>query len=241
MPKHPEQNVDTDSAAAEKKSRLQKQMGYTFSNADLFERALTHSSAGPKHMERLEFLGDAVLGLVVSQHLHGRFPERAEGQLSRMRASMVRKESLLKVAKRWKLGLLIHTGAGERTARGIKSPSIAANAVEALIGAVFEDAGWDAARLVVLKAWHSMLKGIDQVETCDAKSRLQELTQSKGWGLPVYMHIDLGVEFSPRFKAECWVNGNLVGTGVGERKKMAEIDAAANSWSELGPANTNSD
>ena len=217
----------------EKHSRLQQQMGYSFSNQNLFERALTHSSAGPNHMERLEFLGDAVLGLVISQHLHGRFPERPEGQLSRMRASMVRKESLLKVAKRWKLDLLIHAGAGERTVRGIKSPSITANAVEALIGAVFEDGGWESARFVVLKAWHIMLKNIDQVETCDAKSRLQEFTQSKGWGLPVYMLIDLGVEYSPRFKAECWVNGKLVGAGQGERKKLAEIDAAEKGWGEL--------
>lgn len=218
---------------AGKLSRLQKRMGYSFSNHALFDRALTHSSAGPNHMERLEFLGDAVLGLVISQHLHGRFPERAEGQLSRMRAAMVCRESLLKVAKRWQLGSLIQAGAGERTAKGIKSPSIAANAVEALIGAVFEDGGWKPARLVVLKAWHSMLKGIDQLETCDAKSRLQEFTQSKGWGLPVYMLVDLGVGFSPRFKAECWVNGKLVGTGQGERKKLAEIDAAEKGWGKL--------
>jgi ribonuclease-3 len=227
MPEHPE------SAGVDRLSRLQQQMGYAFSNHDLFERALTHSSAGPNHMERLEFLGDAVLGLVISQHLHGRFPERAEGELSRMRAAMVRRESLLKVAKRWKLDSLIQAGAGERTAKGIKSPSITANAVEALIGAIFEDGGWESARFVVAKAWHNMLKGIDQVETCDAKSRLQEFTQSKGWGLPLYMLVDLGTGHSPRFKAECWVNGKLVGTGQGERKKLAEIDAAAKGWGEL--------
>jgi len=214
-------------------NRLQKQMGYSFSNFALFERALTHSSAGPNHMERLEFLGDAVLGLVISQHLHSRFPERAEGELSRMRAAMVRRESLLKVAKRWKLDALIQTGMGERTVTGIKSPSITANAVEALIGAVFEDGGWEPARLVVAKAWLSMLKGIDQVETCDAKSRLQEFTQSKGWGLPLYMMVDLGAGHSPRFRAECWVNGELVGTGQGERKKLAEIDAAKKGWDRL--------
>ncbi len=223
----------TELAEADKQSRLQQQMGYSFSNHSLFERALTHSSAGLNHMERLEFLGDAVLGLVISQHLHGRFPERNEGELSRMRAAMVRREILLKVAKRWKLDALIQAGAGERTAGGIKSPSITANAVEALIGAVFEDGGWEAARLVVAKAWYNMLKNIDQVETCDAKSRLQEFTQAKGWGLPIYMIVDLGVGFSPRFKAECWVNGKLVGTGQGERKKLAEIDAAAKGWSEL--------
>lgn len=223
----------TESARQNQENRLQRQMGYSFSNHDLFERALTHSSAGPNHMERLEFLGDAVLGLVISQHLHGRFPERAEGELSRMRAAMVRRESLLKVAKRWKLDVLIQAGAGERTARGIKSPSIAANAVEALIGAVFEDGGWEAARLVVARAWHSMLKGIDQVETCDAKSRLQEFTQSKGWGLPLYMMVDLGTAHSPRFTAECWVDGKLVGTGRGERKKLAEIDAAEKGWNKL--------
>ncbi len=225
--------MSTEFADMGRLNTLQKRMGYVFSDNKLFERALTHSSAGSSHMERLEFLGDAVLGLVISQHLHGRFPERAEGELSRMRAAMVRRESLLKVAKKWKLNLLIRAGVGERTATGIKSPSIAANAVEALIGAVFEDGGWEPARLVVAKAWLGMLKGIDQVETCDAKSRLQEFTQPKGWGLPLYMMVDLGTGHSPRFKAECWVNGELVGRGQGERKKLAEIDAAEKAWSKL--------
>jgi len=221
-------------AAADRRVRLQRRLGHTFSNRELFDLALTHRSAGREHMERLEFLGDAVLGLVIAEHLYARFPDRPEGQLSRMRAAMVRKESLLAVAKSWQLASLLIVGEGEKSGSGIRSPSIAANAVEALIGAIFEDGGWEPARRAVLKGWLGMLKGIDQQDNRDAKSRLQEYTQAKGWGLPEYELIDHGADYLPRFEATCRVNGELVGAGQGARKKLAETRAAEEAWERLG-------
>jgi len=217
--------------------QLEKAIGYQFRQNSLLQRALTHrsaeGSAGGMHMERLEFLGDAVLGLVIADFLHSHFTDRPEGDLSRMRAALVRKESLLTVAGGWQLEKWLIVGDSERSKRGVKSPSIAANAVEAVIGAVFEDGGWDAVRDVVRAAWQSMLEDIGRVDTRDAKSRLQELTQAHGWGLPEYELEDRGVGTQPRFEAICRVQGKICGRGRGERKKLAEIVAAEQAWQQL--------
>lgn len=196
---------------------------------------MTHRSYGAEHMERLEFLGDAVLGLIMAEHLHRNFPQAAEGELSRMRATLVCKKSLGEVADRWRLADCLVVGEGERSAHGIRSPSIAANAVEAVIGAVFEDGGWEAARATVLQAWQEMLAGADTADSRDAKTRLQELTQGKGWGLPEYLVTDMGTDRSPRFEAVCSVNGERLGKGRGERKKLAELAAAEQAWNKLNP------
>jgi len=216
---------------------LEGKIGYSFLEPELLDRALTHRSASAGkpclHMERLEFLGDAVLGLVISDFLHQQFPEEPEGQLSRMRSALVRKETLYEIALEWKLTRYLHVGEGERSPNGIKSPSIAANAVEAVIGAVFQDGGWDPARKLVNQAWTPMLNSIGKVDTRDAKSRLQELTQANGWGLPEYVSQDHGVGKRGRFEAKCRVKGELVGIGSGERKKQAEIEAAEQAWQKL--------
>jgi len=219
-------------------SRLEACIDYSFADAPLLHRALTHRSvdlAGTgMHMERLEFLGDAVLGLVISQYLHTAYPDKPEGELSRMRSVVVRKQGLLEVASAWRLADYLRVGEGERLASGgIKSPSIAANAVEAVIGAVFEDGGWNAARHVVRRAWKTMLADIGDIDTRDAKSRLQELTQSRDWGLPEYELSDLGAGISPRFEASCRVRGEVMGTGAGERKKQAETQAAEQAYRKL--------
>jgi len=224
-------------SALKKLAELEARIAYSFSDKTLLERALTHRSASATvaalHMERLEFLGDAVLGLVISEFLHQHFPAKPEGELSRMRSALVRKESLYDVALLWKLTPHLHVGEGERTAGGIKSPSIAANAVEAVIGAVFQDGGWEPARKLVKQSWKPMLGHIGQVDTRDAKSRLQELTQARAWGLPEYESEDRGVGFTPRFEARCRVKDELVGTGFGERKKQAELEAAEQAWQKL--------
>jgi len=217
---------------------LQSCIDYHFSDQQLLRRALTHRSADLSatgmHMERLEFLGDAVLGLVISQYLHATYPEKPEGELSRMRSLVVRKQGLLDVARAWRLSGYLCVGESERTiAGGVKSPSIAANAVEAVIGAVFEDGGWDAAQAVVKHAWQGMLVDIGEIDTRDAKSRLQELTQAKEWGLPVYVLTDRGAGVSPRFEAVCRVRGDVMGTGVGDRKKQAETVAAEQAYGKL--------
>jgi len=205
---------------------FEQRIGVCFAHPDLLTRALTHCSYSAKHMERLEFLGDAVLGLVIAEHLHDLFPDEAEGQLSRLRAGLVRKESLYKVAQSWNLEIYLHVGDGERSAQGIKSSSIVANAVEAVIGAVFKDAGWSAAQALILKAWQPLLEKMDISDARDAKSQLQEYTQAKGWGLPDYKVSDLGVDYEPRFTAECWISKKCYGAGSGTRKKLAELQAA---------------
>jgi len=219
-------------------SRLEACIDYTFSDRDLLNRALTHRSAdlsaSGMHMERLEFLGDAVLGLVISQLLHTSYPDKPEGELSRMRSLVVRKQGLFEVADAWQLAGYLCVGDSERAGTGgIKSPSIAANAVEAVIGAVFEDGGWAAARCVVQRAWRAMLVDIGEVDTLDAKSRLQEFTQAHDWGLPEYELVDLGAGVSPRFEASCRVRDELLGSGKGDRKKQAETKAAEQAYRKL--------
>jgi len=207
---------------------LAHHLGVSFCDERVLQRALTHCSYGGEHMERLEFLGDAVLGLVIAEYLHDRFPDEAEGQLSRLRASLVRKESLYEVSKIWQLEAYLRVGEGEKTKQGgVKSKSIVANAVEAVLGAAFKDAGWDAVRPLILKAWQPLFVSLVKGDARDAKSQLQEYTQSHTWGLPSYEVEDLGVNRSPRFQALCYVQGILRGKGLGERKKFAELAAAS--------------
>ena len=221
-------------------TQLQSKIGYRFHALSLLERALTHRSislnGSVPHMERLEFLGDAVLGLVISEWLHDAFSDHPEGELSRMRAALVRKESLYDVAVAWQLEPHLRVGASERSddRHHVKSLSIVANAVEAVIGAVFKDGGWQPAQRLVLQAWQQKLQEIGTQDTRDAKSRLQELTQAKGWGLPEYRLTDRGAHVRvKRFEAHCFVRGELVGSGGGERKKAAECAAAEKAYRKL--------
>ncbi|MDQ6981920.1 MAG: ribonuclease III [Mariprofundus sp.] len=221
---------------------LEACIGYSFSERRFLKRALTHRSADQarygKHMERLEFLGDAVLGLVISEFLHDTYPDKPEGELSRMRSVLVRKDALLKVAQAWHLVDYLCVGDSERIGKdgsGIKSPSITANAVEAVIGAVFEDGGWEPARHMVKCAWQAMLVDIGNIDTCDAKSRLQEWTQANDQGLPEYELKDMGAGSTLRFEAICRVKGQILGRGHGDRKKQAETKAAEHAYRKLGP------
>lgn len=208
-------------------SHLEKKIGYTFQEESLLVRALTHASKSPEHLERQEFLGDSVLGLTITEYLYKHYPQSAEGDLSKMRANLVCKSALLDIAEQWKLEGFLNVGAGERNSDGsIKSESILANAVESLIGAVFEDAGWEKARNVVLYSWHDKLDMVQPINLRDAKSALQELTQSLGLGLPTYALDDLGAHQSPRFHAVCSLNGKYLADAYGQRKKEAEIKAA---------------
>jgi len=205
---------------------FEKRIGIVFANQSLLVRALTHRSYSTEHMERLEFLGDAVLGLVIADYLHNRFANEDEGQLSRLRAGLVRKESLFEVAKLWRLQDYLQVGEGERSVHGIKANSIVANAVEAVIGAVFKDSGWLAAQDLIMQAWQPLLKNMCISDARDAKSQLQEYTQGKGLGLPTYQVSDLGVGKDPRFEATCRVSEQLFTLGYGARKKNAELNAA---------------
>ncbi len=209
-------------------SDLEEIIAYRFKKRSLLAKALTHASKASEHLERQEFLGDAVLGLVVAEDLYQRYPEVSEGDLSKMRANLVCKQALLNTAKLWQVASALNVGEGERDKRGnLKSPSIAANAVEAIIGAVFEDSGFDAAKKVVLRAWEKRLNHVEPRNLRDAKSELQELTQSKSMGIPDYKVQDLGVNQRLRFQAICSLKGEVIGQGLGQRKKEAELAAAA--------------
>jgi len=207
---------------------LEKTIGYTFKSPKLLLRALTHASTSTEHLERHEFLGDAVLGLIIAAYLYQHYPLSAEGDLSKMRANLVCKAALLETASIWHIADALHVGDGELHKDGsLKSESIAANAVEAVIGAVFEDSGFDAAKEVVLRAWGERLHNVKPVNLRDAKSELQELTQSKSLGVPSYQVEDLGLKHVPRFQATCSLSGKVLGQGLGQRKKEAEIEAAS--------------
>jgi ribonuclease-3 len=213
---------------------LQKRLGYRFADSGLLIRALTHRSVSSDHLDRLEFLGDAVLSLAISEYLWRKFPDAGEGQLSRWRSHLVCRESLKRVAHDWQLHAHVHVGAGERDSHGsIRSESILADSLEAILGAVFVDGGWEAARNVVLNAWSGLTAHLGKEDMQDAKSRLQELTQSRAWGVPEYRVMDHGAGKDPRFTAICYVRGKRVGRGHGGRKKLAESEAAREAWRNL--------
>ncbi|MDQ6979939.1 MAG: ribonuclease III [Ghiorsea sp.] len=210
------------------KHKLEQIIGYNFKDITILNKALTHASKAPEHLERQEFLGDAVLGLIVSEHLYRQYPQLNEGALSKMKANLVCKDALLEVATFWKLSSFLNVGEGERDKQGrLKSPSIAANAVESIIGAVFLDASWDEAKQLVLRAWEPLISQVEPSDLRDAKSKLQELTQANKLGLPSYTITDLGMQSSPRFKAECILQEKCLGIGLGDRKKLAELQAAS--------------
>ncbi|MDQ6962899.1 MAG: ribonuclease III [Mariprofundaceae bacterium] len=212
---------------------FQQQLAYQFRDVAWLERALTHRSCATEHLERLEFLGDAVLSLVISEYLHCTYPDVNEGELSKLRANLVCRDRLLEVAALWSLDQVVHVGGGERDAAGrIRSVSILADAVEACIGAVFSDGGWDAVRHFVLDHWKTLLSS-DRMQQRDAKSLLQEYTQSKGWGLPEYQVTEQRSKKNHHFVAHCYVQGVLSGEGKGERKKYAQILAAEQAWKTI--------
>src|SRR6185503_1181136 len=162
-------------------------LGHTFADARLLERALTHRSHGADHNERLEFLGDGVLGCAVADELYARFPQLSEGKLTRLRASLVREEALAEVAKALGIGEHLRLGEGELAAAPEARPSILADAVEAVLGAVFLDAGYEAARKAVLTAFGPLIERLDPERPAkDAKTRLQEILQARHRRLPQY-------------------------------------------------------
>ncbi|MDX8378229.1 MAG: ribonuclease III [Mariprofundales bacterium] len=212
---------------------FEQRISYHFDDIALLERALTHSSTGEKkHMERLEFLGDAVLDLVIAELLFQRFPNRDEGCLTRMRAQLVRKESLKRIADLWQIAPLLHVGAGERENGNIRSSSISSNAVEAILGAIYLDSKADltAVKTCIIKEWEVLMTDLSAER--DAKSRLQEYTQERCWGLPSYQTAMINNNV---FHAGCYVRGQIKGEGDGRRKKIAEQLAAEQALFILDP------
>ncbi len=208
-------------------------LGHAFARPELHKRALTHRSYGSDHNERLEFVGDAVLNCVVGRYLFDRFPELDEGALSRMRASLVNRETLAEVARTLDLGASLKLGEGEQRSGGPDRPSILSDALEALIGAVFVDGGYEAARGVIERAWGGVLSEVDPVTLGkDPKTRLQEWLQGHGMPLPHYRILEVGGEaHAQTFVAECAIPAlGLAAMGEGSSRRTAEQAAARAAW-----------
>jgi ribonuclease III len=203
---------------------LEGRLGHRFSRPALFEQALTHRSASPEHNERLEFLGDGVLGCVIAEELYARFPGLPEGKLTRLRAELVREETLATVAA--SLGL---AGLLRRDEREAPKPSMLADAVEALVGAVFVDGGYAAARATVRACFGPLLETLDpQSVQKDPKTRLQEHLQAQGRALPEYRVVAThGADHNRSFEVECIVaDAGVAARGTGTSRQRAEQDAA---------------
>jgi len=227
-------------------------LGSPFSDLSLLERAMSHRSwcaetTGASSNERLEFLGDAVLGLVVTDHLFRSYPTQPEGELAKVRASVVNSETLAELAASLDLGDALLLGKGEDASGGREKPSILADAMEAVIGAVYLDGGWAAAAALVMR-----LLG-ERIEEAaagpggqDYKTRLQELAARRFEQLPQYEVLDDGPDHAKRFFASVTVAGEVRGRGEGRSKKQAEQGAARQAWENLtalldGPGSADGD
>ncbi len=218
---------------------LCKQLGHVFAQPQLLQRALTHRSYAPEHNERLEFLGDSILGCVISMHLYSSFPHLSEGELSRLRSSLVREETLATLAQQLDLGSHLRLGEGERKSGGFRRPSILADAVEALFGAVFLDSGYADAEKVVLNLFVPYLATIDiQTLGKDAKTLLQEYLQSRHIPLPNYSIVATqGEAHAQSFQVECAIPSlKITARGEGSSRRNAEQQAALAAYRQLQAA-----
>ncbi len=203
---------------------------YRFRQPELLRQALTHRSFGAPHNERLEFVGDAVLNCVVGMALFERFPALPEGDLSRMRAGLVNKDTLAQVARQRDIGAQIRLGEGEVKSGGADRSSILADALEALFGAVFLDGGFDAARAVIVDCYADVLRDADPASIGkDPKTKLQEWLQARRRPVPEYVVIETrGEAHEQQFTVECRIPAlKVVASGDGPSRRVAEQAAAA--------------
>lgn len=214
-------------------ARLQDRLGYRFTDKALLERALTHPSVSAfrQHRggdyERLEFLGDRVLALVVAEQLFQRFPQEAEGLLARRLAKLVAKETLASVAEELGLGRFMRVAMGEDEAQGRSNPALLADVCEAVIAALYLDGGLSAAKQFIDHAWSARIDE-DREPPSDPKTELQEWAQARGLPLPRYSEIDRrGPPHDPVFTIAAEVAGQPPRTGRGRSKRAAEQEAAA--------------
>jgi ribonuclease-3 len=213
----------------ERLDELQRRLGHRFGRPELLERALTHRSVGADHNERLEFLGDAVLSLAVSSLLFERFAGSDEGDLTRVRAHLVREESLHRVALQIGLPDVVRLSEGEARGGGAQRASILADALEGLIGAVFLDGGFDAARALVQRLFGEVIAGTEIGGWAkDAKTELQEWLQARRLPVPTYrIAATRGQAHAQTFEVECVVPAlGLTEAGEGRSRRQAEQEAA---------------
>jgi len=209
---------------------LAKNLGLSFVQPKLFILALTHRSIGAKNNERLEYLGDSILGFVIAEELYEAFPEASEGELSRLRARLVNQGSLAGLAREHHLGDYLILGSGELKSGGYRRDSILSDALEAIMGALLKDKGVLECKAWILNLFAKKLSELDLKKSeKDPKTQLQELMQSRRIELPVYELVQMtGVAHAQTFKVKCITNveNNESCTGMGESRKKAEQDAA---------------
>jgi ribonuclease-3 len=215
---------------------LQCNLGHSFAQAPLLQQALTHRSHSTPHNERIEFLGDSVLNCCVAHELYLRFGELKEGELSRLRANLVRQETLAELAQTLELGSFLRLGEGELKSGGFRRPSILADGLEALIGAVFLDGGFSAAQGVIRGLYASLFDRLDpQAPGKDSKTLLQERLQARKIALPQYAVVRTqGAAHSQVFQVECQIPLLAIRTiGFGASRRIAEQEAAQLALAQL--------
>lgn len=215
---------------------VERRLGYAFVDLSLLRQALTHRSYGSPNNERLEFLGDGLLNFVVARLLFDRFPQLPEGDLSRLRASLVNQQSLADIAGSLSLGEQLRLGEGELKSGGFRRPSILADTLEAVIGAIFLDGGFAPAERVLRKLYEPVLAVTDpNVIDKDPKTRLQEFLQGRRLALPQYSIIAVsGEAHEQRFRVECSIAGlDLRTQGEGVSRRAAEQEAARMAFNHL--------
>jgi len=215
---------------------LQRRIGYRFARPELLLRALTHRSHSALHNERLEFLGDSILNCVVAAELYERFCGLSEGDLSRLRAHLVRQEALHQVAQTLGMGDHLRLGEGELKSGGFSRPSILADAFEALIGAVFVDGGFSAAQETIRRLYEPLLASLDpKALGKDPKTLLQELLQARKIALPQYSVVAThGAAHNQDFEVECVIPQLSVRTmGYGSSRRSAEQEAAMRAFEQI--------
>jgi len=215
---------------------LRGRLGYAFRRPELLAQALTHRSFGAQHNERLEFVGDAVLNCAIAALLYRRFPEIPEGDLSRVRASLVNRETLATLARTLDVGSAVRLGEGELRSGGTTRPSILADTLEAVFGAIFLDAGFDAASAVIEAAYASLLLELDPAALSkDPKTRLQEWLQARRITVPEYVVTDVaGDAHAQSFTVECRIPAlSVVAVGAGASRRAAEQAAATLAYAEV--------
>ncbi|SDR79465.1 RNAse III [Halopseudomonas litoralis] len=225
-----------------KLDRLERRIGYSFKDQDLLVLALTHRSLGGRNNERLEFLGDSILNFVAAEALFERFPQAREGQLSRLRARLVKGVTLAELAKGFELGEYLRLGSGELKSGGFRRESILADTTEAIIGAIYLDSGMEAARERILLWLTGHIESLTLVDNNkDPKTRLQEYLQGQHIDLPQYEVIDVSGEAHCRvFRVECRA-APLTGHtfGVGSSRRLAEQEAAQKALIAMGVEKVN--
>ncbi|MEQ5801873.1 ribonuclease III [Halomonas sp. H10-9-1] len=215
-----------------------RRLGHDFSDDSLLELAMTHRSFGGRNNERLEFLGDSIVNFVIAEALFRRFPEAREGQLSRLRARLVKGQTLAELAREMSFGEHLRLGSGEMKSGGHRRESILADAVEAIIGAIYLDAGMETVRARILSWYATRLEEISLQDTQkDPKTRLQEFLQSRQVPLPRYEVVSVeGEAHAQTFTVECHVE--LLDdhtTGIGASRRHAEQQAAEMALKQLEP------